>query len=92
MAIQDIFNAIMEFDEEKVRKLTQTEVAAGTDLGAILNQGLIGAMDTVGEKFSAGPAGISIRLGRGPDRRKSADPGYPGPERRSGKDRRSGWH
>jgi 5-methyltetrahydrofolate--homocysteine methyltransferase len=54
MAIQDIFNAIMEFDEEKVRKLTQAEVAAGTDLGAILNQGLIGAMDTVGEKFSAG--------------------------------------
>jgi len=54
MATQDIFNAIMEFDEEKVRKLTQAEVAAGTDLGAILNQGLIGAMDTVGEKFSAG--------------------------------------
>jgi hypothetical protein len=39
----------------------------------------------------AGPAGISIRLGRGPDRRKSPDPGYPGPERRSGKDRRGGW-
>jgi 5-methyltetrahydrofolate--homocysteine methyltransferase len=54
MATQDIFNAIMEFDEEKVRKLTQAEVTAGTDLGAILNQGLIGAMDTVGEKFSAG--------------------------------------
>jgi 5-methyltetrahydrofolate--homocysteine methyltransferase len=54
MATQDIFNAIMEFDEDKVRKLTQAEVAAGTDLGAILNQGLIGAMDTVGEKFSAG--------------------------------------
>ena len=54
MAIQDIFNAIMEFDEDKVGKLTQAKVSAGTDLGAILNQGLIGAMDTVGEKFSAG--------------------------------------
>jgi hypothetical protein len=38
-----------------------------------------------------GPAGISIRLGRGPDRRNGSDPGYHGPERRSGTDRRSGW-
>jgi hypothetical protein len=38
-----------------------------------------------------GPAGISIRLGRGADRRKGSDPGYHGPERRSGTDRRSGW-
>jgi 5-methyltetrahydrofolate--homocysteine methyltransferase len=54
MATQDIFNAVMAFDEDKVKQLTKAEVAAGTEIGTILNQGLIGAMDTVGEKFSAG--------------------------------------
>jgi methanogenic corrinoid protein MtbC1 len=54
MAVQDIFNAVLAYDEVKVKQLTQAEVAAGTDIGTILNQGLIGAMDTVGEKFSAG--------------------------------------
>jgi 5-methyltetrahydrofolate--homocysteine methyltransferase len=54
MAIQDIFNAVLAFDEDKVKQLTQAEVAAGTEIGTILNHGLIGAMDTVGEKFSAG--------------------------------------
>jgi 5-methyltetrahydrofolate--homocysteine methyltransferase len=54
VAIQDIYNAVLAFDEGMVRQMTQAEVAAGTDVGAILNQGLIGAMDTVGERFSAG--------------------------------------
>ncbi len=54
MATQDIFNAVMAFDEDKVKHLTQAEVAIGTDISTILNEGLIGAMDTVGEKFSAG--------------------------------------
>jgi len=54
MATQDIFNAVMAFDEDKVKQLTKAEVAAGTEIGTILNQGLIGAMDTVGEKFSSG--------------------------------------
>ena len=54
MATQDIFNAVMAFDEDKVKHLTQAEVAVGTDISTILHEGLIGAMDTVGEKFSAG--------------------------------------
>jgi len=54
MATQDIFNAVMAFDEDKVKHLTQAEVAIGTDISTILNEGLIGAMDTVGEEFSAG--------------------------------------
>jgi methylmalonyl-CoA mutase cobalamin-binding domain/chain len=54
MAIQDIYNAVLAYDEAKVKQLTQAEIAAGSDVSAILNQGLIGAMDTVGEKFSAG--------------------------------------
>jgi 5-methyltetrahydrofolate--homocysteine methyltransferase len=54
MATQEIFDAVMAFDADKVRQLTQAELTAGTEVGTILNQGLIGAMDTVGEKFSAG--------------------------------------
>jgi corrinoid protein of di/trimethylamine methyltransferase len=54
MAIQDIFKAVLAFDEASVRAKTQAEVDAGTDIGVILNDGLIAAMDDVGEKFSAG--------------------------------------
>ena len=54
MATQDIFNAVLAFDEATVVAKTQTELDAGTDIQTILNDGLIGAMDEVGEKFSAG--------------------------------------
>ena len=54
MAIQDIFNAVMEFEDEKVPELVQKELDAGTDVQAILNDGLIAAMDEVGKQFSEG--------------------------------------
>jgi 5-methyltetrahydrofolate--homocysteine methyltransferase len=54
MSIQDIFNAVLAFDAETVKAKTQAELEAGTDVEAILNDGLIGAMDEVGERFSAG--------------------------------------
>ena len=54
MAIQDVFNAVMAFDEADVKSKTQAEIDAGTDIKTILNNGLIGAMDEVGERFSAG--------------------------------------
>jgi 5-methyltetrahydrofolate--homocysteine methyltransferase len=54
MAIQDIFQAVMAFDEVKVKELTQAELEAGTEIESILNDGLIGAMDEVGKKFSEG--------------------------------------
>ena len=54
MATQDIFNAVLAFDEETVVAKTQAELSAGTDIGTILNDGLISAMDEVGERFSAG--------------------------------------
>jgi 5-methyltetrahydrofolate--homocysteine methyltransferase len=54
MSIQDIFNAVLAFDEATAKAKTQTEIDAGTDIQSILNDGLIGAMDEVGEKFSAG--------------------------------------
>jgi 5-methyltetrahydrofolate--homocysteine methyltransferase len=54
MGTKDIFNAVMTFDEEKVKAKTQVELDDGTDISAILNDGLISAMDEVGERFSAG--------------------------------------
>jgi 5-methyltetrahydrofolate--homocysteine methyltransferase len=54
MAITDIFSAVLAFDAETVTAKTQAELDAGTDIQTILNDGLISAMDEVGEKFSAG--------------------------------------
>lgn len=54
MALEDIFHAILNFDQERVRSLTQAEVDQGTDLELLLNQALINAMDEVGKRFSAG--------------------------------------
>lgn len=54
MAIEDIFNAVIEFNESKVIELTQAELNTGTDIDTVLNEGLIAPMDAVGKKFSDG--------------------------------------
>jgi len=54
MTTQDIFNAVLAFDEATAVAKTQAEIDAGTAIETILNDGLIGAMDEVGERFSAG--------------------------------------
>ncbi|BBO78734.1 corrinoid methyltransferase [Desulfosarcina widdelii] len=54
MSIQEIFNAVLAFDDATVKTKTQAELDAGNDIQAILNDGLISAMDEVGEKFSSG--------------------------------------
>lgn len=54
MSVKDIPQAILAFDADKVKQLTQTELDAGTDINLILNDGLIGAMDEVGKRFSEG--------------------------------------
>ena len=54
MSIQEIFNAVLTFDEATVKAKTQAELDAGVDIQEILNDGLISAMDEVGEKFSTG--------------------------------------
>ena len=54
MSIQEIFNAVLAFDEATAVAKTQAELDAGTDIQTILNDGLISAMDEVGERFSAG--------------------------------------
>lgn len=54
MALQDIYQAILDFDVERTRTLTQAEIDAGTELDSILNEGMISAMDEVGRRFSEG--------------------------------------
>ena len=54
MTVKDIFSAVLAFDEETVKAKTHAELDGGTDIGTILNDGLISAMDEVGERFSAG--------------------------------------
>ncbi|MCF8069224.1 MAG: corrinoid protein [Desulfobacterales bacterium] len=54
MAIQNIFDAVMEFKDSEIADIVQIEIDAGTDISVILNDGLIGAMDEVGKKFADG--------------------------------------
>ncbi len=54
MAIQDIYNAVTEFEDEIIADLVQKEIDAGTDISTILNDGLISPMDQVGEEFAKG--------------------------------------
>jgi 5-methyltetrahydrofolate--homocysteine methyltransferase len=54
MSIQEIYDAVMEYEEDDVAELVQAEVDAGTDIEKILNEGMISALDVIGEKFSAG--------------------------------------
>lgn len=54
MAIKDIYDGVLAFQVDKVKELTRAELEAGTDIPTILNDGLISAMDEVGDKFSEG--------------------------------------
>ena len=54
MAVNDIYAAVLAFDEPKVKELVQAELDAKTEIDTILNEGLIGAMDEVGKQFSEG--------------------------------------
>lgn len=62
MAIEDIFQAVVGLDADKVVSEVNGELEAGTDVNAILNDGLIKAMDFVGERFSAGEAFVPEML------------------------------
>ena len=54
MSIEDIFDAILEFDEDRVAELVEAELAAGTPVETVLNDGLVAALDTIGARFSEG--------------------------------------
>ncbi|MGD8386755.1 MAG: corrinoid protein [Desulfobacteraceae bacterium] len=54
MAIQDIYQSVLEFQAKDMAGLVQQELDAGTEITEILNSGLIAALDEVGERFSRG--------------------------------------
>ncbi|MDP6574605.1 MAG: corrinoid protein [Rhodospirillales bacterium] len=54
MAIQEIYDAVMEYDDTRVVELINQELDAGTDVKTILDEGMIAAMDMIGKQFSGG--------------------------------------
>jgi len=54
MSVQDIFQSILDHDRSGIAALVEAEIDAGTEISVILNDGLIGAMDVVGEEFGKG--------------------------------------
>jgi 5-methyltetrahydrofolate--homocysteine methyltransferase len=54
MTVAEIFDAVLEYEEEDVSELVQAEIDAGTDIKVILQDGLVSPLDVIGEKFSAG--------------------------------------
>ena len=54
MAINDVYEAVLRFDKGGMPALVRQELDAGTDIPSLLNEGLIAALDEVGERFSRG--------------------------------------
>ena len=51
MALNDIYQAILNLKKVQVTELVKAELEAGTRLDTILNEGLIAPMDEVGKPF-----------------------------------------
>ena len=54
MTIQQIYDAVMDYDDETIGDLVQAEIDAGTDVQAIMKDGMIAALNEIGERFSEG--------------------------------------
>ncbi|MDR2946396.1 MAG: corrinoid protein [Candidatus Adiutrix sp.] len=54
MAIKDVYQAVLDFEEDSISGLIEKELAAGADVNQLLQEGLISAMDAVGKAFSEG--------------------------------------
>ncbi|MDR1298539.1 MAG: corrinoid protein [Deltaproteobacteria bacterium] len=54
MSIRDVYQAVIDFDEDAMPDLINKEIAAGTDINKLLQEGLIAPMDYVGTQFSLG--------------------------------------
>jgi 5-methyltetrahydrofolate--homocysteine methyltransferase len=54
MAVKEIYAAILALKHKEVAALVQREVALGTGISEILEDGLIAAMDELGRQFSEG--------------------------------------
>lgn len=54
MPVEDIFQAVLNYDMKGIADIVEAELNAGTEIDPMLNQGLIAAMDEVGRRFSEG--------------------------------------
>jgi len=54
MAIQEIIDSILAFDDEGAVRSVRGELDNGTDVMVILNRGLVAAMDEVGRRYAQG--------------------------------------
>jgi 5-methyltetrahydrofolate--homocysteine methyltransferase len=54
MSLEKIYEAVLDYGDDEVFELVTAVVAAGADPQEILDEGLVAALDTVGEQFSAG--------------------------------------
>ncbi len=54
MPIREIHDAVIEGDADRVAALTRDLIDGGTDVSAILDQGMIASLDEVGVRFSEG--------------------------------------
>ena len=54
MAIKDIYDTIVSLNGEDIASQVQSELDSGTPVQKILQEGLIGALDEVGNRFSEG--------------------------------------
>ncbi|MDL2259524.1 corrinoid protein [Deltaproteobacteria bacterium OttesenSCG-928-K17] len=54
MAIKDVYQAVLDFEEDTIAGIVEKELAGGADVNKVLQEGLIAAMDAVGKSFSEG--------------------------------------
>ena len=51
MPVEDIFQAVLNYDMKGIADIVEVELNAETEIDSILNQGLIAPMDEVGRRF-----------------------------------------
>jgi len=54
MAVKDIYQAVLDYEEDEIGEMIEAELEAGADPQIILTEGMIAALDEIGEKFSNG--------------------------------------
>ncbi|MDR1046006.1 MAG: B12-binding domain-containing protein, partial [Candidatus Adiutrix sp.] len=54
MAINDVYRAVLDFEEDRIADLIEKELTEGVEPNQLLQEGLIAAMDAVGKAFSEG--------------------------------------
>lgn len=54
MSVEKIYEAVLDYDDDEVVELVTAELAKGTEPQVMLDDGLVAALDTVGEQFSEG--------------------------------------